>query len=66
MAETVPAVLLDPALRWDNDPNALFPKCVHPTLSPEEKSNKKWLQPGSVAHNALCKVVLKDTLLCDK
>ena len=43
--------------KWDSDPNALFPKCVHPTLSSEVKS------AGSVAHNALRKVVLQDTLL---
>ena len=50
---------------WDNDPNALFPKCVHPTLSSEEEWSKKWLRSGSVAHNALRKVVLQDTLLRD-
>ena len=26
---------------WDNDPKALFPKCVHQTLSPEEQHSKK-------------------------
>ena len=50
---------------WDNDPKALFPKCVHPTLSSEEERSKKWLRSGSVAYNALCKVVLQDTLLRD-
>ena len=25
----------------------------------------KWLRSGSVAHNALCKIVLQDTLLQD-
>jgi len=48
---------------WDDDPNALFPKCVHPTLSPEEQLSKKWLKSGSAAHNALKTVVLQDTLL---
>ena len=50
---------------WDSDPNSLFPKCVHPTLSPEEQSSKKWLKSGSAAHNALRTVVLQDTLLRD-
>ena len=50
---------------WDDDPNALFPKCVHPTLSPEEQRSKKWLKSGSAAHNALKTVVLQDTLLRD-
>ena len=50
---------------WDSDPKALFPKCVHPTLSPEELRSKKWLRLGSAAHNALCKVILQDTLLQD-
>ena len=50
---------------WDSDPKALFPKCVHQTLSPEEQHSKKWLKSGSVAHNALKKVVLQDTLLRD-
>ena len=31
-------------LEWDSDPNALFPKCVHPILSPEEQRSKKWLR----------------------
>ena len=48
---------------WDNDPKALFPKCVHPTLSSEEERSKKWLRSGSVAHNAQHKV--QDTLLQD-
>jgi len=48
---------------WDSDPSALFRKCVHPTLSSEEQRSKKWLRPGSVAHNALRKVLLQDTLL---
>ena len=42
---------------WDNDPKALFPKCVHPTLSSEEEQSKKWLRSGSVACNVLRKVV---------
>ena len=50
---------------WDSDPNALFPKCVHPTLSSEEQRSKKWLRLGSASHNALRKVVLKDSLLRD-
>ena len=50
---------------WGSDPNALFPKCVHPTLSPEEQRSKKWLRLGSASHNALRKVVLKDSLLRD-
>ena len=33
------------------------------TLSSEEERSKKWLRSGSVAHNALCKVALQDTLL---
>ena len=48
---------------WDNGPNALFPKCVHPTLSPKEQCSKKWLKSGSATHNALREVVLQDTLL---
>jgi len=48
-----------------NDPNALFPKCVHPTLSPEKQRSKKWLKSGSAAHNALKTVVFQDTLLRD-
>ena len=47
---------------WENDPKALFPKCVHPTLSSEEEPSKKWLRPGSVAHKALCKIELQDAL----
>ena len=50
---------------WDSDPKALFPKCVCQTLSPEEQHSKKWLKSGSVAHNALKKVALQDTLLRD-
>ena len=50
---------------WDSDPKALFPKCVHQTLSSEEERSSKWLRYGSVAHNALRKVVLQDTLLRD-
>ena len=47
---------------WDSYPKSLFPKCVHPTLSPEEQHCKKWLKSGSV--NAfLCTVVLQDALL---
>ena len=38
---------------------------MHPTLSSEEEWSKKWLRSGSVAHNALRKVVLQDTLLRD-
>ena len=47
---------------WGSDPNALFPKCVHPTLSPEEQRSKKWLRLGSASHNALRKVVIKESL----
>ena len=43
----------------------MFPKCVHPTLSPEEQCSKKWLKSGTAAHNALRTVVLQDTLLQD-
>ena len=50
---------------WDSDLKALFPKCVHQTLPPEEQHSKKWLRLGSAAHNALRKVVLQDTLLRD-
>ena len=50
---------------WDSDPKALFPKCVHQTLSSEEERSRKWLRSGSVAHSALHKVVLQDTLLRD-
>ena len=50
---------------WDSEPNALFPKCVYPTLSPEEQRTKKWLRLGSASYNALRKVVLKDSLLWD-
>ena len=50
---------------WDSDPKALFPKCVHQTLSSEEERSRKWLRSGSVAHSALRKVVLQDTLLRD-
>ena len=50
---------------WDNDTKALFPKYVHQTLSPEEQHSNKWLKSGSVAHNALKKIVLQDTLLWD-
>ena len=53
------------AHEWDNDPEALFPNCVHPTLSSKEERSKKWLRSGSTAHNALCKVVLQNTLLRD-
>ena len=38
---------------------------LHPTLSPEEQRSKKWLRLGSASHNALRKVVLKDSLLRD-
>ena len=51
--------------KWNSDPRALFPKCVHQTLPPEELRIKKWLKSGSVAHNAFKKVVLQDTLLRD-
>ena len=50
------------AHEWDSDTKALFPKCVHQTLSSEEERSKKWLRSGSVAHNALYKVALQDTL----
>ena len=50
---------------WDSDPKALFPKCVHQTLSSEEERSRKWLRSSSVAHSALRKVVLQDTLLRD-
>ena len=50
---------------WDNDPEALFPKCVHPKLLSDEELSKKWLRSGSTAHNALHKVVSQDTLLRD-
>ena len=49
---------------WDSDPK-LFPKCVHQTLSFEEKQNKKWLRSGSIAHDALSKVAVQETLLWD-
>ena len=49
------------AHKWDSDPNVLFPKCVHPTLSPEDEHSKKWLRPESDVHNALCKVALQNT-----
>jgi len=39
---------------WDSDPNALFPKCMHPTLSSEEEHSKRWLRPGSVAFIPYC------------
>ena len=45
---------------WDNNPKALFPKCVHQTVSPEEQRSKKWLKSKNVAHNALEKVVLQE------
>ena len=38
---------------------------MHPTLSLEEQHCKKWLKSGSAAYNALCTVVLQDTLLWD-
>ena len=38
---------------------------MHPTLSPEEQRSKKWLRLDSASHNALRKVVLKDSLLRD-
>ena len=38
---------------------------MHQTLSSEEERSRKWLGSGSVAHNALRKVVLQDTLLRD-
>ena len=51
---------------WDSDPKALFPKCMHQTLTPDEElCSMKWLKSGSVAHNAFKKVVLQDTLLRD-
>ena len=50
---------------WDSDPKALFTKCVHQTLSSEEERSRKCLRSGSVAHNALRKVALQDTLLWD-
>ena len=50
---------------WDSDPKALFPKCVHQTLSSEGERSKKWPRSGSVAYNALRKVALQDTLLRD-
>ena len=46
---------------WDSDPNALFPKCLHPTLSRGEERSKKLLRSGSVDHNALRKVILQNT-----
>jgi len=36
--------------------------CIQQSL--EEERIKKWLQPRSVAHNALCKVALQDTHCC--
>ena len=56
---------LSNAHEWENDPKALFPKYVHQILSPEEQRSKKWLKSESVAHNALKKIVLQDTLLQD-
>ena len=38
---------------------------MHQTLSSEEERSRKWLRSGSVAHSALRKVVLQDTLLRD-
>ena len=38
---------------------------MHQTLSSEEERSKKWLRSSSVAHNALRKVALQDTLLQD-
>ena len=38
---------------------------MNQTLSSEEERSKKWLRSGSVAHNALRKVALQDTLLRD-
>ena len=38
---------------------------MHQTLSSEEEQSRKWLRSGSVAHSALCKIVLQDTLLRD-
>ena len=39
--------------------------CAFNILFSEEERSKKWLSSGSVAHNALHKVVLQDTLLQD-
>ena len=36
---------------------------MHQTLPSEEERSTKWLRSSSVAHNALRKVVLQDTLL---
>ena len=49
---------------WGSDPK-LFPKCVHQTLSFVEEQNKKWLRSSSIAHDALSKVAVQDTLLWD-
>ena len=38
---------------------------MHQILSSEEEQSRKWLRSGSVAHNALRKVVPQDTLLWD-
>ena len=37
---------------WNNNPNLLFPKCVHSTLPPEEECSKKWSKSGGIAHIA--------------
>ena len=36
---------------------------MHQTLSSKKERSNKWLTSSGVSHNALCKVVLQDSLL---
>ena len=46
-------------------PGTVFTSCAHAPYSEEEEKKKKWLQSGSVAHNALKTVMLDKRLLSD-
>ena len=48
---------------WDSAD--LYHECPHPLIPREEARTKRWLRPGSPAHEALKEVVFDKTLLKD-
>ena len=48
---------------WDS--KDIYHECPHPPIPPDEARKKRWLQPGSAAHDALREVVFDKKLLKD-
>ena len=48
---------------WDSAD--IYHECPHPPIPRDEARKKRWLRPGSAAHDALREVVFDKTLLKD-